>query len=110
VCVRSASRLTPELLALLTRLARGDLGAADIHREVGALARQLGVPRPSYERTRQLVGELRLEPLVPGWGELLLDVDLRLRPPEALLQKATGTWPMDEDAGLRRRPRRKHGS
>jgi hypothetical protein len=37
----------------------------------------------------------------PSWGELLLDVDLRRRSPEVLLQKWAGTLPMDEDAGLR---------
>jgi hypothetical protein len=104
--VRSATRFPPELVRLVEQLARQDLGAADIHRAAGARAAELGVPRPSYERTRQLVFEIRLEPLVPGWGELLLDVDLRLRPPEALLDKASGAWPMDEDAGLHRKARR----
>jgi hypothetical protein len=104
--VRSATRLTPELVRLLERLARQDLGAADIHRELGAKASELGVTRQSYERTRQLVADIRLEPIIPSWGELLLDVDLRLRHPDAILQKASGAWPMNEDAGLRRKPRR----
>jgi hypothetical protein len=104
--MRSAARLDPVLVRLLERLAREDLSVADIHRAVGAKAGELGMTRPSYERTRQLVHEIRLEPIVPGWGELLLDVDLRVRSPEALLDKAAGTWPMREDAGLYRKARR----
>jgi hypothetical protein len=103
--MRSAARLPRELVALVERLGRANLSIADVHREVGARAAELGVTRPSYERTRQLVQEVRLEPLVPGWGEVLLDVDLRLRPPTAILDKASGAWPMPEDAGLKRRPR-----
>ena len=103
--MRSAARFDPALVRLVERLAREDLSAADIHRAVGAKASELGTTRPSYERTRQLVHELRLEPLVPGWGDVLLDVDLRVRPPDAILDKAGGTWPM-WDAGLHRRARR----
>src|SRR5690242_20981291 len=80
--MRSAARFDPALVRLVERLAREDLSAADIHRAVGAKASELGTTRPSYERTRQLVHELRLEPLVPGWGDVLLDVDLRVRPPD----------------------------
>jgi hypothetical protein len=106
VRVRSATRLTPPLVRVLEQLASKDLSAADIHRTIGALAAELGVPRPSYERTRQLVYELRLEPLVPGWGQVLAEVAWRKRPISALEQKATGTWPMWEDAGLHRKARR----
>jgi len=104
--VRCATRLSPELVRILERLAREDLSAADIHRALGTQAAELGVPRPSYERTRQLVHEIRLEPIVPGWGELLLDVDMQRRPPDALIRKAVGSWEMDEDAGLYRKARR----
>jgi hypothetical protein len=104
--VRSAARFPPELVRLAEQLARKDLSAADIHRAVGARAGEIGVPRPSYERTRQLVYEIRLEPIEPRWGELLLDVDLRNRPPDAIIRKATDSWIMDEDAGLRRKARR----
>jgi hypothetical protein len=34
------------------------------------------------------------------------DVAFRLRVPEALLDMASGTWPIDEDAGLHRKSRR----
>jgi hypothetical protein len=104
--VRFATRFPPELVQLAELLARKDLSVADIHRAVGARAGELGVPRPSYERTRQLVWEIRLEPIVPGWGEVLLDVNFRNRPPDALIRKATDSWIMDEDAGLHRKARR----
>ncbi len=104
--MRSATRFTVELVRLAERLARDDLSAADIHRSLGARAAELGVPRPSYERTRQIVHEARLEPLIPGWGEVLVDVAVRNRPPDAILEKAGGVWPLDEDAGLRRKSRR----
>ena len=104
--MRAAARFPLELVRLVERLAREDLSVADVHRAVGARAAELGVTRPSYERTRQLVYEIRLEPIVPSWGEVLLDVDLRLRPPTAIIDKAAGTWPMREDAGLHRKARR----
>jgi hypothetical protein len=104
--MRAATRLTPELVRVIERLARENLSAAEIHRAVGAEAAERGVTRPSYEGARQLVWELRLEPLIPSWGEVLLDVDLRLRHPDAIVQKASGNWPMREDAGLRRKSRR----
>ncbi len=104
--MRSATRFTPELVRLVERLAREDLSAADIHRSLGERAAELGVPRPSYERTRQLVHAIRLEPIVPGWGEVTADVAFRARPATALLDKATNAWPIDEDAGLHRKARR----
>jgi hypothetical protein len=104
--VRSSTRFTTELVRLVERLAREDLSAADIHRALGVRAAELGVPRPSYERTRQLVYEIRLEPIVPSWGEVLVDVGLRLRTPDVILDKASAAWPMDEDAGLYRKARR----
>ena len=104
--MRSSTRFTPELVRLVERLAREDLRAADIHRLLGDRAAELGVPRPSYERTRQLVHDVRLEPLVPGWADVATDVAFRVRPATALLDKATGAWPIDEDAGLYRKARR----
>ena len=108
--MRFSTRFTPELARLAERLARENLSAADVHRALGERAAELGLPRPSYERTRQLVYEVRLEPVVPGWGDVVTDVAFRLRAPEALLDKATGTWPIDEDAGLHRKARRPGGA
>jgi hypothetical protein len=104
--VRSATRFPPALVELAECLAREDLSVAEIHRAVGARAAELDVPRPSYERTRQLVYEMRLAPIIPGWGDVLTDVAFRVRPIFAIEQKATGTWPMYEDTGLHRKARR----
>ena len=104
--MRSATRLPEALVELAEQLARKDLSVADIHRAVGARAAELGVLRPSYERTRQLVYEIRLEPIEASWGQVLAEVGWRVRPIYAIEQKATGTWPMDEDAGLHRKARR----
>lgn len=100
--MRFSSRYPPELVRFVERLSERELSAAEIHRAVGDRAAELGVPRPSYERTRQLVFGSRIRSPEPSWGEVLLDVDLRIRPPDAILDKLAGTWPLDEDAGLRR--------
>jgi hypothetical protein len=96
-----AGQLTDPLRNELDRLAREkQLSIAEINRCLGRLAAARGVTRLSYSRVRQLVHDQRDRVTEPSWGELLLDVDLRLRHPDVLLQKATGTLPMDEDAGL----------
>jgi hypothetical protein len=98
--MRSATRFTRPLAKLVERLASSRLTAAEIHRLVGARSAELGIPRPSYERTRQLVADLRSVVHEPSWGEVLLDVDLRARPVSAIEDKLTHTFPLDEDAGL----------
>jgi hypothetical protein len=97
-----AARLSPQLERELARLVREGLSAAEITRRIGDAAQQQGLARPSYARVRQLVLQQPVaRPAEPSWGELLLDVDLRRRSPHVLIQKWTGTLPMDEDAGLR---------
>mgnify|MGYP000203298580 CR=1 FL=1 len=59
---------------------------AEVHRRVAALASHLGSPRPSYEQIRVLVHEHCDRGLAPTAGQTLLDVALRTRPPEALLE------------------------
>ena len=44
------------------------------------------MPRPSYEQVRTLVHALRAGKGGPGAGEILLDIALRTRPPEAILE------------------------
>lgn len=96
-----AASIDERLRGDLERLARGPGSYADITRQLGARAEARGCARPSYARVRQLVREVRQTVKIPGWGELLLDVDLRLRSPMDLLDKLGGTWPMDEDAGIK---------
>jgi len=85
----------------LERLARQKRPIAEINREIGARAEALGLTRPSYARVRQIVLEVRDRVEIPSWGELLVDVDLRLRSPTILLDKLGGTWEMNEDAGIK---------
>jgi hypothetical protein len=88
----------------LKRLAEQPLSIAEINRRVGERAWELGLVRPSYHRVRQLVHEERDRLREPSWGQLLFEVDARLRTPDALLDKLAGTFPMDEDAGMPGRP------
>jgi hypothetical protein len=96
-----AASIDRRLRADLEHLARRPGSYAEINRRLGARAEARGLARPSYARVRQLVQEVRQTVAVPGWAELLLDVDMRRRPPGDLLDKLGGTWPMDEDAGIK---------
>lgn len=96
-----AAEVERRLRLELERLARERRSIAEINREIGARAEVLGLTRPSYARVRQIVLEIRDKVEIPSWGELLVDVDLRLRSPMELLDKLGGTWEMDEDAGLK---------
>ena len=82
----SAPRIDSRLVAALARLDDPRRSIADTHRRIGRLAEQLGVPRPSYEQVRTLVHALRAGKGGPGAGEILLDIALRTRPPEAILE------------------------
>ena len=70
---------------------------AEMHRRVGALAWELGLVRPSYERIRVLVHELRVEAERPSAADVLLDVAFRVRPPSALVEHSIGTLPSGRD-------------
>jgi hypothetical protein len=64
---------------------------AETNRRIGALAGDLGLPRPSYEQVRLLVKEHRRGRLRPTAGRILLEIAFRARPPEALLDYVAGT-------------------
>ena len=77
-------RYPARLLDVIERLSRESAPIAEINRRVGAEAERLGVPRPSYERVRELVHEAR--ELGRGWTtttEILVDVATRTRSPRA---------------------------
>jgi hypothetical protein len=101
-----AAQIEGRLRMELERLARRPLSIAEINREIGARAETLGSTRPSYARVRQIVNGVRDTVEIPSWGELLLDVDFRRRSPMDILPKLGDTWPMAEDAGLKRERRR----
>ena len=74
--MRSAARITPDVLELLDRLDDGRLPIAEIARRLGAVVELSGQPRPSYERVRQLVRELRLDRQDSGPSHLQLAVEV----------------------------------
>jgi hypothetical protein len=83
----SAPTIDPRLLAALSRLDDPRRPIAETNRRLGILADHLAVPRPSYERVRVLVHDLRTQRLtVPSAWDLLLDIAFRSRPPDAVLR------------------------
>ena len=89
-----APRLSPRLLEAIVRHEDPAIPIAEVCRRVGAEAARLSLYRPSYERVRSLVAELRygraLKAQRPSTAEVLLDVALRLRPATALLDHVAG--------------------
>jgi hypothetical protein len=88
-----APRISPRLRAEIERLADTSANAAEITRRVGELAGRLGLRRPSYEQVRKLAREHRARPRPPSTAEVLLDVALRVRPPDAIVSHLAGTDP-----------------
>jgi len=80
-----APRIGATLLAGIERLDDESVPIAEVYRRVAALASHLNLARPSYEQIRILVHEHRRRGLAPTAGQILLDVALRTRPPQALL-------------------------
>ena len=85
-----APRIGATLLAGIERLDDDSLPIAEVNRRVGALASHLDLVRPSYEQIRVLVHEHRRRGLAPTAGQILLEVAVRSRPPEALLELLYG--------------------
>jgi hypothetical protein len=63
-------------MTMLDRLDDGRLPIAEVARRLGAEAESRGRPRPSYERIRQLVRELRLDRRDAGPSQLHLAVEV----------------------------------
>ena len=61
-----------------------------MNRRLGAEASRLGLPRPSYQRVRELVHKLRWMKRQLTTIGVLWDVAMRVRPPEALLDHVSG--------------------
>jgi hypothetical protein len=85
-----APRISGRLRDEVDRLATRPYRAAEICRAVGKTAEELGFRRPSYEQVRLLVRESRRRPRRVSTGEVLLDVALRVRPPDAFLKHVSG--------------------
>lgn len=63
---------------------------AETNRRIGREAERLGLPRPSYERIRELVHESRRLRRRPSTTSVLIDVAFRVRPPDAVLDHLSG--------------------
>jgi hypothetical protein len=86
--VTAAAHVHPLLIDALVQLDARGQSIAETHRRLGSLANDLGLARPSYERVRVLVHELRAmrpRPRDPSLGRIMVDVTFRARPPEAVI-------------------------
>jgi hypothetical protein len=91
----AAPRIDRRLVATLALVDDKSLPIAEVNRRVGAVARRLGLTKPSYEQVRVLVhANRRRRPMGPGGSDVLLDVTLRSRRPGRLFDRL-----------FRRRPR-----
>jgi hypothetical protein len=86
-----APRISTRLRDEIERLAERPERAAEICRAIGERAEEQGFRRPSYEQVRLHVREARRRPRRVSTGEVLLDVALRVRHPDAFLQHVSGT-------------------
>jgi hypothetical protein len=91
--VRFAPRLHPRLFDEILKLDDPLVRIAETHRRVGEVADRHGLPRPSYERVRQIVHEARSRPVYPSTTDVLLDVAFRARPTLAVGDHLAGTLP-----------------
>jgi hypothetical protein len=85
--MRFTARISPQVRTEIERLSDESLSAAEITRRAGVMAERLGQRRPSYERVRMLVREVRRRPQPPpSTADVLLDIAFRVKPPDALLR------------------------
>jgi len=89
----AAAQLDLWLVGAIDQADDGGRGIAEIWRSVALAAERGGRTRPSYERVRTRVHELRDRKVMPSTTEVLLDVALRLRPPDAVVEHLAGTSP-----------------
>jgi hypothetical protein len=87
--VQFAPRISPRLIDCIERLSARRAPIAEINRLVGAEAERLGLPRPSYQRVRELVHQAReLQTGHVSDAEILLDIATRRRSPAAITELA----------------------
>jgi hypothetical protein len=85
-----APRIPFRLVNEIERLAGKPYRSAEICRLVGETAEHLGYRRPSYEQVRLLVKQARHAPMKLSTAEVLLDIGLRSRHPNALVGHVSG--------------------
>ena len=87
----AAAKMDRRLLRVLMRVDDPRLPIAETLRAVGAEAERLGLTRPSYERVRVLVHEVRRRRATRAANRrVLLEVALRARPASAIPQHFSG--------------------
>jgi hypothetical protein len=86
----AAPRISRRLLEALVKLDDQLVPIAETYRQIGSEADRLGLTRPSYEQVRVLIHRTRRMRSKPTTTSVLLDVMARARPPEALLDHASG--------------------
>lgn len=74
-----APRISPRLRDLLVRLDDRSVPIAETNRRLGAEAARLGLPRPSYQRVRELVLEFRRLKRASIALRVLLEVEVGIR-------------------------------
>jgi AraC-like DNA-binding protein len=86
-----APRIRRELLEAIVRHDDESRPIAETCRRVGDDADRLGFTRPSYQRIRELVHRSRrLRRYQPSTLSVLVDVAMRVRPPEAFINHISG--------------------
>jgi hypothetical protein len=85
-------RIAPVLVEKLVALDDRRLPIAEVNRRLGEEAGRLGLHRPSYQRVRELVHEIRRlqREGEPTTGSVLIDIMFRARPPDAFLEHISG--------------------
>ena len=101
-----APRIGPRLLAAIVRLDDPRLPIAETCRRVGAEAERLGLPRPSYQRVRELVHRARRLRRGPSTTQVLVDIIARSRPPQAFVTHISGVGVADLERGPPRKTRK----
>jgi hypothetical protein len=85
----AAPRIDSRLVAALVRIDDPRRPIAETNRRLGSVAGELGLLKPSYEQVRVLLHALRRGKNKPGVGILLLDIALRTRSLEQILDAIT---------------------
>jgi hypothetical protein len=85
-----APRISHRLLEALARLDDRSVPIAETNRRLGDEAARLGLPRPSYQRVRELVHQHRRITRGPSTLRVLTEVALRARAPDELLAQVSG--------------------
>jgi hypothetical protein len=85
-----APRIPSRLVRAVAELDDPDVPIAEVSRRVGARAEQLALPRPSYQRVRELVHESRLTCRDQPAAALVLDAGLGITAPIGFLARIVG--------------------